>query len=80
MNTSIWWSSRWMIARDSLLRGSLSVSDVFRVLSLGLGTDGKAGYPLVAFHITGKDVKKSAGDRNIRRATENGRPPAALRA
>jgi len=29
----------------------------FRVLSLGLGTDGKAGYPLVAFHITGKDVK-----------------------
>ena len=45
------------LIRDSLLRGSLSVSDVFRVLSLGLGTDGKAGYPLVAFHITGKDVK-----------------------
>ena len=45
------------LIRDSLLRGSLSVSDVFRVLSLGLGTDGRAGYPLVAFHINGKDVK-----------------------
>jgi hypothetical protein len=38
------------------LRGSLSVSDVFLVLSLGLETDGKTDYPLIAFHITGKIV------------------------
>jgi hypothetical protein len=43
--------------RDSLLRGPITVADIFRTLSLGLGTDGVPGYPLVAYHITGKELK-----------------------
>ncbi len=43
--------------RASLLKGPISVDDIFRVLSLGLGTDGMPGYPLVAYYVTGKDLK-----------------------
>ena len=43
--------------RGSLLKGPISVDDIFRVLSLGLGTDGMPGYPLVAYYVTGKDLK-----------------------
>ena len=43
--------------RASLLKGPISVDDIFRVLSLGLGTDGMPGYPLVSYYITGKDLK-----------------------
>ncbi|MBE0555971.1 MAG: 5'-nucleotidase C-terminal domain-containing protein, partial [Proteobacteria bacterium] len=43
--------------RGSLLKGPISVDDIFRVLSLGLGTDGMPGYPLVSYYITGKDLK-----------------------
>ncbi|MHB8770279.1 MAG: bifunctional metallophosphatase/5'-nucleotidase [Syntrophales bacterium] len=43
--------------RGSFLKGPISVDAIFRVLSLGLGTDGIPGYPLVAYYITGKDLK-----------------------
>jgi 5'-nucleotidase/UDP-sugar diphosphatase len=43
--------------RDSFLKGPITVADIFRTLSLGLGTDGDPGYPLVAYHITGKELK-----------------------
>jgi 5'-nucleotidase/UDP-sugar diphosphatase len=43
--------------RDSFLKGPITVADIFRTLSLGLGTDGKPGYPLVAYYITGKELK-----------------------
>ena len=43
--------------RDSFLKGPITVADIFRTLSLGLGTDGAPGYPLVAYHITGKELK-----------------------
>ena len=43
--------------RDSFLKGPITVADVFRTLSLGLGTDGNPGYPLVAYHITGRELK-----------------------
>jgi 2',3'-cyclic-nucleotide 2'-phosphodiesterase (5'-nucleotidase family) len=43
--------------RGSLLKGPISVDDIFRVLSLGLGTDGMPGYPLVSSYITGKELK-----------------------
>ena len=43
--------------RDSFLKGPITVADIFRTLSLGLGTDGSPGYPLVAYHITGKELK-----------------------
>jgi len=43
--------------RDSFTRGPQTADDVFRVLSLGLGPDGTAGSPLVAYYIRGKEVK-----------------------
>jgi 5'-nucleotidase/UDP-sugar diphosphatase len=45
------------VIRDSFLKGPITVADIFRTLSLGLGTDGSPGYPLVAYHITGKELK-----------------------
>lgn len=43
--------------RGSFLRGKITVADVFEVLSLGIGADGHAGYPLVAFYISGRELK-----------------------
>ncbi len=45
------------LIRDSFQKGKITVADVFQVLSLGLGTDGIAGYPLVAFYVSGKEMK-----------------------
>ncbi len=45
------------LIRDSFRQGRIAVSDVFGVLSLGLGTDGVAGYPLVAVYIRGEEMK-----------------------
>jgi 5'-nucleotidase/UDP-sugar diphosphatase len=45
------------LIRGSLLKGPITVDDIFRVLSLGLGTDGMPGYPLVSYYITGKELK-----------------------
>lgn len=43
--------------RDDFLAGPATVADVFRVLSLGLGPDGAAGYPLVAFFVSGDELR-----------------------
>ncbi len=45
------------LIRDSFRRGSIAVADVFGILSLGLGMDGVAGYPLTAVYITGDEMK-----------------------
>jgi 2',3'-cyclic-nucleotide 2'-phosphodiesterase (5'-nucleotidase family) len=45
------------LIRDTFLKGKITVADVFQVLSLGLGTDGAPGYPLIAFYVTGKEMK-----------------------
>lgn len=45
------------LIRDSFQKGRITVADVFQVLSLGLGTDGTAGYPLAAFYVSGKEMK-----------------------
>jgi 2',3'-cyclic-nucleotide 2'-phosphodiesterase (5'-nucleotidase family) len=45
------------LIRDSFRQGRIAVSDVFGVLSLGLGMDGVAGYPLVAVYIRGEEMK-----------------------
>jgi 5'-nucleotidase / UDP-sugar diphosphatase len=45
------------LIRDSFLKGIITTADVFQVLSLGIGRDGVAGYPLVAFYVTGKELK-----------------------
>ncbi len=47
--------------REDILKGKhgiLSVSDIFRVMSLGKGYDGIPGYPLAEIYITAKEVKK----------------------
>lgn len=43
--------------RGSFLAGLIRVSDVFRVLSLGMGPDRTPGYPLVSFYLNGKEIK-----------------------
>lgn len=45
------------LIRDSFLKGPITVADIFRTLSLGLGMDGRPGYPLVAYYINGKELK-----------------------
>jgi 2',3'-cyclic-nucleotide 2'-phosphodiesterase (5'-nucleotidase family) len=45
------------VIRDSFLKGPITVADIFRTLSLGLGTDGAPGYPLVAYYASGKELK-----------------------
>ena len=44
--------------RSSLLKGKITVADLFRVLSLGLGQDGTPGYPLLTAYLTGRELKK----------------------
>lgn len=48
------------VVRASLRRGNISVSDVFKVSSLGIGADGTTGYPLVSGYLTGKELKTLA--------------------
>ncbi|OGP90639.1 MAG: hypothetical protein A2031_02085, partial [Deltaproteobacteria bacterium RBG_19FT_COMBO_43_11] len=45
------------LIRDSFQKGQITTADVFQVLSLGIGGDGVAGYPLLAFYISGKELK-----------------------
>ncbi|MBN1474571.1 MAG: bifunctional metallophosphatase/5'-nucleotidase [Syntrophaceae bacterium] len=45
------------LIRDSFLKGKITTADVFQVLSLGIGKDGAAGYPLMSFYVTGKELK-----------------------
>lgn len=46
------------VIRSSFILGTIATSDIFRVLSLGLGPDGTPGYPLLTTYLTGKDVKR----------------------
>jgi len=48
----------WGHIRDSLLPGLITVDDVFRVLSLGIGPDGRPGYPLVSVWLTGREIRR----------------------
>ncbi len=43
--------------RASLVKGDITVSDVFNVSSLGTGPDKKSGYPLISVYLTGKELK-----------------------
>ncbi|MGA2527234.1 MAG: bifunctional UDP-sugar hydrolase/5'-nucleotidase [Smithellaceae bacterium] len=45
------------LIRDSFQKGKITTADVFQVLSLGIGRDGVAGYPLLAFYVNGKELK-----------------------
>lgn len=43
--------------RGTYLTGPITVANVFESFSLGNGTDGSAGYPLVSIYLTGKELK-----------------------
>lgn len=43
--------------RGVMIPGAVTVFDVFEVLSLGMGPDKSAGYPLVSFYLTGSEIK-----------------------
>lgn len=45
------------IIRDPVLPGIQSVADIFRVMSLGSGSDGVPGYPLSQIYVTGRELK-----------------------
>lgn len=45
------------VIRDTISTGDITVSDAFNVSSLGVGTDGLAGYPLVTAYLTGKEIR-----------------------
>lgn len=45
------------IIRATLNKGDITVSDAFNVLSLGVGPDGCAGYPLISVYLTGQELK-----------------------
>lgn len=46
--------------RDSLILGNVTVEDAYNAYSLGVGLDGKAGYPLISVYLTGKELKIAA--------------------
>ncbi|MBR3756130.1 MAG: bifunctional metallophosphatase/5'-nucleotidase [Firmicutes bacterium] len=48
------------VIRESFDKGDITVEEAFNVLSLGTGTDGLAGYPLVSVYLTGTELKLAA--------------------
>lgn len=48
------------VLRDSITEGDITVSDAFKILPLGVGKDGKSGYPLISVYLTGKELKLAA--------------------
>lgn len=45
------------VIRDPIMPGTQSVADIFRVISLGSGSDNVPGYPLSRLFITGRELK-----------------------
>lgn len=48
------------VVRDSFRPGVVTVKDVFNSYSLGMGSDGLPGYPLISVWLTGKDLRAAA--------------------
>lgn len=46
--------------RDTFTKGNITVTDVFNTYSLGIGTDGISGYPLISIYLTGAELKTGA--------------------
>lgn len=46
--------------RDTFATGDITVEDVFNAYSLGIGTDGIPGYPLISIYLTGAELKTGA--------------------
>lgn len=45
------------IVRGAFLAGPITIEDVFRVFSLGLGPDGQPGYPLISMRLYGRELR-----------------------
>lgn len=43
--------------RDTLPKGDITVEDVFNAYSLGIGSDGIPGYPLISVYLMGKEIR-----------------------
>ncbi|MDD6094373.1 MAG: bifunctional UDP-sugar hydrolase/5'-nucleotidase [Clostridia bacterium] len=43
--------------RNTFGKGDITTADAFEVCSLGVGSDGSAGHPIVSAYITGKELK-----------------------
>ena len=48
------------VIRGTFLPGEITVSDIFNTFSLGIGPDGKMGYPLIKVYLTGEELKTIA--------------------
>ena len=48
------------VLRAPLRSGELTTTQAFDVLSMGVGSDGTSGFPLVAVYLTGKELKAAA--------------------
>lgn len=48
------------VLRADLPAGKITTSMAFDVLSMGVGSDGTSGYPLVGVYLTGKELKAAA--------------------
>ena len=48
------------VLRAPLLKGEITVSEAFDVLSMGVGSDGTSGFPLVGVYLTGKELRAAA--------------------
>lgn len=48
------------VLRASLPKGDITTSMAFDVLSMGVGSDGTSGFPLVAVYLTGRELKAAA--------------------
>lgn len=48
------------VIRGSYSVGDITVEDVFNSFSLGIGTDEKAGYPILDLYLTGAELKTAA--------------------
>lgn len=48
------------VLRAALPAGEITVSQAFDVLSMGVGSDGTSGFPLVGVYLTGKELRAAA--------------------
>ncbi|MCI8474952.1 MAG: bifunctional metallophosphatase/5'-nucleotidase [Oscillospiraceae bacterium] len=48
------------VLRAGLARGSITTSMAFDVLSMGVGSDGTSGFPLVGVYLTGRELRAAA--------------------
>ena len=48
------------VIRDTYALGNITVENVFNSFSLGIGSDGIPGYPLISVYLTGEELKTAA--------------------